>query len=140
MDRRSFLCDVGAAALGAAWPLRPVTRSLGGYVSYANVLPGAASVAVFDPTLAEGRMLAHRARCAGCAAWAVGDSDIGGLWHGQLARRLESGASLIGALRPSDRFVLARLAATRRVTLHEYAPEARMLPAKSDSQDCAHRT
>jgi uncharacterized membrane protein YedE/YeeE len=129
MERRVFLCEVGAVALGSAWRMWPLVPALTGLVPHA-------SVAVFDPTLVEGRMLAHRARCSGCVAWAVADSDIGGLWHAQLARRLAPGAALVGALRPSDRFVLSRLAATRRVTLREFSPA----PAKTGSQDCAHRT
>jgi hypothetical protein len=122
MDRRVFLRDVGAVALGSAWQARPFVLALAGSASHANEALGTPGVAVFDPTLAEGRMLAHRARCAGCVAWAIGDNDIGRLWHAQLARRLEPGASLIGALRPSDHFVLARLAASRSVTLHQFSP------------------
>ncbi|MCP3707627.1 hypothetical protein M3I54_11615 [Paraburkholderia sp. CNPSo 3274] len=88
----------------------------------------APAAAVFDPALAQGRVLERAAARAGCIAWAIGDgcaemadSDIGTLWHTRIARRLEPGAALIGALRPSDRFVLARLASARGVTLRDFA-------------------
>jgi hypothetical protein len=122
MDRRVFLCDAGAVALGTAWQVWPIALAFAGLASRANGAERAPGVAVFDPTLAEGRMLAQQARRAGYLAWSVGDSDIGALWHAQLAHRLEPGASLIGALRPSDRFVLARLATSRSVTLHRFSP------------------
>ncbi|MEM5311552.1 hypothetical protein [Paraburkholderia sp. JHI869] len=83
---------------------------------------------VFDPALARGRVLAREAARAGCVAWAIGDrcsdvadTDIGTLWHARIARRLEPGTALIGALRASDRFVLARLAGARGVTLRDFA-------------------
>ncbi|SDC39183.1 hypothetical protein [Paraburkholderia lycopersici] len=142
MNRRAFLGEATAAALGAVWRAQPLGLALAGSVPDAGAGLGAASAAVFDPALPQGRALAREAARAGCAAWAVGDgaSDIGGLWHARIARRLEPGATVIGALRPSDRFVLARLAAARRVALRDFASAAHRAPAKSDSRDCAHRT
>jgi hypothetical protein len=145
MERRAFLCDAGAVALGVAWQAHPLALALAGSVPRANAasgtLLGAASVAVFDRALGEGRALAYEAARAGCVAWAVGDEsdesggDVGALWHRQMAQRLAPGTAVTGALRPSDRFVLARLAAARRVTLHDFA-----CTLKNDSPGCARRT
>jgi len=153
MNRRGFLCDTGAVALGAAWRADPLAFALAlcGPRARAGTALGAASAVVFDPALAEGRSLARQAASAGCIAWAVGDragdgvgvgveGDIGGLWHAQLSRQLAPGATLIGSLRPSDRFVLARLAATRHVTLRDFASAGHATPVKSDSRGCAYRT
>jgi len=149
MDRRVFLYDAGAVALGAAWRSRPLALALAlaGPAARAGAALGAASAVVYDPALAGGRALARLAASAGCVAWAVGDravdgvdGDIGGLWHAQLARRLAPGATLFGSLRPSDRFVLERLAAARHVTLRDFASAGRPAPAKNDSRDCAYRT
>ncbi|MBB2928299.1 hypothetical protein [Paraburkholderia silvatlantica] len=127
MDRRAFLCDAGAVALGAAWQAHAPGVAFGERVSRANAAL-APRAAVYDPALAEGRVLARAAASAGWVAWGVGDgrddmpdNDIGTLWHARIARSLESGAALIGALRPSDRFVLARLAYGRGVTLRDFA-------------------
>jgi hypothetical protein len=129
-------------ALGAAWQAHVLARALAGCAPRAGAASGtvlgAASVTVFDPTLAQGRALAQEAARAGCAAWAIGDDfdgDAGGLWHRHIAQRLAPGEAVIGALRPSDRFVLARLAAAQRVTLHDFA-----CSVKSDSPGYAHRT
>ena len=119
MDRRAFLCDAGAVALGAAWQTHALRVALGDSAPRASAAAGAV---VFDPALARGRVLAREAAQAGCVAWAIGergdgmaDDDIGTLWHARIARRLEPGTALIGALRPSDRFVLERLANARGV-------------------------
>ena len=119
MDRRAFLCDAGAVALGAAWQTHALRVALGDSAPRASAAAGAV---VFDPALARGRVLAREAARAGCVAWAIGergdgtaDNDIGTLWHARIARRLEPGTALIGALRPSDRFVLERLANARGV-------------------------
>lgn len=122
MDRRAFLCDAGAVALGAAWQTHPLRVALGERVPRANAALNTPDGVVFDPALARGRGLAREAARAGCVAWAIGEggdgmagNDIGTLWHARIARRLEPGAALIGALRPSDRFVLERLANVRGV-------------------------
>ncbi|MEX3978971.1 hypothetical protein AB4Y45_08290 [Paraburkholderia sp. EG287A] len=127
MDRRAFLCDAGAVVLGAAWQAHPLSVAIGERAPRAGAA-FARSVAVYDPALAQGRVLARAAARAGCVAWAIGDgcadtaaSDIGTLWHARIAQRLEPGAALTGALRPSDRFVLARLASARGVTLRDFA-------------------
>ncbi len=128
MDRRAFLCDVGAVALGAAWQTQALRVALGERAPRASAALNSANGVVFDPALARGRALAQEAACAGCVAWAIGDhgggvadDDIGTLWHARIARRLEPGAALIGALRPSDRFVLERLANARGVTFRNAA-------------------
>ncbi|MEX3915351.1 hypothetical protein AB4Y36_21265 [Paraburkholderia sp. BR10936] len=128
MDRRAFLCDAGAVALGAAWQAHALSVALGVRAPRAGAALDAPGAAVFDPALEQGRVLARAAARAGCVAWAIGDgcadtadSDIGTLWHARIARRLEPGADLTGALRPSDRFVLARLASARGVTLRDFA-------------------
>ncbi|QGZ54893.1 hypothetical protein [Paraburkholderia acidiphila] len=122
MDRRAFLCDAGAVALGAAWQTHALRVALGARAPGASAALHLADGVVFDPALARGRVLAQKAAYAGCVAWALADhggamtdDDIGNLWHARIARRLEPGAALIGALRPSDRFVLERLASARGV-------------------------
>jgi hypothetical protein len=128
MDRRAFLCDTGAVVLGAAWQAHPLNVAFGERAPRAGAALDAPDAVVFDPALAQGRVLARAAARAGCVAWAIGDGcadtadcDIGTLWHARIARRLEPGAALTGALRPSDRFVLARLASARGVTLRDFA-------------------
>ncbi|MCX5540339.1 hypothetical protein M3A49_12675 [Paraburkholderia sp. CNPSo 3076] len=128
MDRRAFLYDAGAVVLGAACQAHPLSVAFGERVPRAGAVLDVPGAAVFDPALAQGRVLANVAARAGCVAWAIGDgcadmanSDIGTLWHAHIARRLEPGAALIGALRPSDRFVLARLASARGVMLRDFA-------------------
>ncbi|WP_233881717.1 hypothetical protein [Paraburkholderia flagellata] len=122
MDRRAFLYDAGAVALGAAWQTHALRVALGKRAPRASAAPNAPDGVVFDPAIARGRVLAREAAQAGCVAWAIGergdgaaDDDIGTLWHARIARRLEPGTALIGALRPSDRFVLERLANARGV-------------------------
>ena len=122
MDRRAFLCDAGAVALGAAWQTHALRVALCDSAPRASAAPNTPDGVVFDPALARGRVLAQEAAQAGCIAWAIGergggtaDNDIGTLWHARIVRRLEPGAALIGALRPSDRFVLERLANARGV-------------------------
>jgi hypothetical protein len=105
MDRRAFLCETGGALLGAACDV-PVAR--GPAVG--------ACVAVFDPSLAEGRALARYAARSGIEAWPAGD-DIGTLWHARLARRTGPRTPMLAALRPSDAFVLTRFAAARGAVL-----------------------
>lgn len=122
MDRRAFLCDAGAVALGAAWQTHAFRVALGERAPRASAASNMPDGVVFDPLLARGRVLAREAAQTGCVAWAISergdgmaDNDIGTLWHARIARRLEPGAALIGALRPSDRFVLERLANARGV-------------------------
>ncbi|WP_343675521.1 hypothetical protein [Paraburkholderia heleia] len=126
MNRRAFLCDAGAVALGAAWQAHALGVAFGERAPRASAA-FAPRAAVYDPALAEGRVLARAAASAGCVAWGLGDgcadvpdNDIGTLWHMRIAQGIESGAALIGALRPSDRFVLARLACARGVTLRDF--------------------
>jgi hypothetical protein len=123
MDRRIFLCETGGLLLGAACD-----------VSFARVAAVSACVAVFDPALAEGRALALYAARTGVEAWPAGD-DVGGLWHTRLARRAGQRTPMIAALRPSDAFVLTRLAASRGAVV--LALDA---PARSDSPGSSNRT
>jgi hypothetical protein len=104
MDRRTFLCETGGALLGAACHAH---RDEQDAEPHARVC-----IAVFDPARVEGRWLAQRALRAGIAAWPVSD-DIGLIWHTQIARRAGPRMAMIAALRPSDQFVLTRLAAAR---------------------------
>ena len=128
MDRRAFLCNAGAVVLGAACQAHLLRVAFAKRAPCAGVALNAPAAAVFDPALERGRVLERAAARAGCTAWAIGDgraemadSDIGTLWHTRIAQRLEPGAALIGALRPSDRFVLARLASACAVTLRDFA-------------------
>ena len=147
MDRRTFLRDAGAVALGSICQAHSLSFAFAERVPFASAPLRTASGAVFDRSLAQGLELAREAARAGCLAWATGDpahylviGDIGELWHARMARHLERGVTLIGALRPSDRFVLARLAMARGVTLLDFATPGRPALAKSDSRDCARRT
>jgi len=147
MDRRAFLRDAGALALGSACQPYSLRFAFAGRVPDASAPLSAATGAVFDPSLARGLELAREAARAGCVAWSTGDrahdlaiGDISELWHARMARHVEQGAMLIGALRPSDRFVLARLAMARGVTLLDFASPGRPALARSDSRDCARRT
>jgi hypothetical protein len=112
MDRRTFLGETGGVWLAFV---------CGAWRASCEVPGAAPGCAVFDPTLVEGRTLAHCAQQAGIDAWPATD-DIGMFWHMQLARRVGERTQLISALRPADTFVLARLAAARGVVL--FAPGA----------------
>jgi len=114
MDRRTFLCETGGALLGAACNV-PAAR---GAAAHALTC-----IAVFDPALAHGRALAYHAARERIDAWAAAD-DIGMLWHVQIARRAGPGTPMIAALRPSDQFVLTRLAASRGAVVRAFDPEA----------------
>lgn len=124
MDRRAFLCETGGTLLGAACDVRVVRGVAAG-----------ACVAVFDPALAEGRALAGYAARTGMEAWPAGD-DIGALWHARLAHRAGPRTPMLAALRPSDAFVLTRLASARGAAV-VLALDAR---ARSGSPDSSNRT
>lgn len=113
MDRRTFLCETGGALLGAACNV-PATRGA--------AAPALACIAVFDPALAHGRSLAHHAARAGIEVWPAAD-DIGMLWHAHVAHRAGPGTPMIAALRPSDQFVLTRLAASRGALVRPFDPQ-----------------
>ena len=96
MNRRTFLRDAGAVALGTACQAHALPLAFAERVPDASAPWSAVSGAVFDPSLAQGRELAREAARAGCVAWAIGDladdlavGDIGALWHARMARRLE---------------------------------------------------
>jgi len=112
MDRRTFLGEMGGVWLAfvcGAWRVP------------CDVPDEGPCCAVFDLALVQGRELARRARRAGIDAWLASD-DIGKIWHAQLARRIGARTQVIAALRPSDTFVLTRLAAARGVVV--FAPDA----------------
>ncbi|RQH07512.1 hypothetical protein [Paraburkholderia dinghuensis] len=115
MDRRTFLCETGGTLLGAACNV-PFARTV--------AVRASARVAVFDPALASGRVLAGYAARAGIAAWPATD-DIGTLWHAKLARRAGPLTPMITALRPSDQFVLTRFAASRGAVVLALDAQAR---------------
>lgn len=71
-----------------------------------------ARIAVVDLRLAHGVALARHAARAGMMTFAV-DDDIGALWYTRLAG-VGEGALMLCALRDSERFVLERLALSRR--------------------------
>jgi hypothetical protein len=114
MDRRTFLCETGGALLGAVC-------NVSAACSAAAHAP--ACIAVFDPALAHGRALAHQAARAGIEAWSASD-DIGMLWHARIARRAGPVTPMIAALRPSDQFVLTRLAASRGALVRPFDPQS----------------
>ncbi|TAM00418.1 MAG: hypothetical protein EPN70_22400 [Paraburkholderia sp.] len=114
MDRRTFLCETGGALFAVACDVAPARGVRGAFTG--ESASAYSCIALFDPALAQGRALAHYAARKGIEAWPA-DDDIGMLWHARLARYAEraecAGARtrMIAALRPSDQFVLARLAA-----------------------------
>ncbi|WP_322046883.1 hypothetical protein [Paraburkholderia sp. J67] len=103
MKRRTFLVSMSAAALpGARFVASPCA---------------ATRMALYDPALVQGRLLARHAACTGLPALAL-DDDIGALWHAQRARLAAHAgrpAIVLCALRGSDRFVFERLATPRGV-------------------------
>lgn len=130
MDRRTFLCETALVLVGAACRAWPACG--------AGAEPfGSADAAVFDPALAGGRALARHAARTGIEAWSA--DDIGMLWHAQLARRVTPRARLIAALRPSDQFVLTRLAASRGGVVLTFGPAAATTTG-SGSRDSPDRT
>jgi hypothetical protein len=103
MNRRTFLMAM------SAFPFARITPPLA----------ASESIALYEPALAQGRALAHYAERAGILSFALHD-DIGVLWHAQRARltgHAGSPASVLCALRDSDRFVLERFAAPHGMTL-----------------------
>lgn len=128
MDRRTFLYETGGTLLGAACnvPFIPFTRAVAARTH--------ACVAVFDPVLAPGRALADYAVRTGIEAWPATD-DIGILWHARLLQRAGPRTPMIAALRPSDQFVLTRLAASRGAVVLALDAQAR-----SGSSGSSNRT
>ncbi|WP_028216723.1 hypothetical protein [Paraburkholderia oxyphila] len=127
MKRRTFLYATGGALAAAACAARAATRPLDALALQSpqqRPTPHPVRMAVYDPALAQGRSLARAAARMSMPAFAVGEdfgSDIGMLWHAQLACRFETRADtpvvahcVLSALRASDRFVLERLAAPHR--------------------------
>lgn len=130
MDRRTFLCETGGALLGAAcgvpfsWisPMSAIAPVAA--IARRDAVRANACIAVFDPALSRGRALARYAARAGIEAWPAA-TDIGLLWHAGLARRAVSRGTVIAVLRPSDRFVLTRLAASGGVGVLALDAQAR---------------
>lgn len=114
MDRRTFIGDAGGAVLWAAWPATTwIVPALARAVSTSNEPMAATCVAVFDPSLEQGRRLARDAMRVGIPSFAVAaDDDVGTLWHECIAPLVGHHTRLVGALRASDAFVLTRLAHT----------------------------
>jgi len=95
MDRRSFIVESAALIAGVCG---------GGRASLASV-PSAATVLV-DMSLERSVAFASKAVSAGASAVRL-DGDVGTLWFMRLA---DTRGSIAGVLRPSDAFVLTRLA------------------------------
>jgi hypothetical protein len=106
MDRRTFMMTSAWFSTAAcAWP--PLSHAAGAH----------SALAVLDVSLASGSAFANYAPRLNVQVFEVGD-DIGRLWYTTLAPRLAAApARLICATRASDRFVLARLAASSRFTM-----------------------
>lgn len=128
MDRRTFLCETGGALLCAACD-----------APFARAADVGACVAVFDPALAAGRALARYAAGAGIEAWPAGD-DIAALWHARLARRAALRTPVLAALRPSDAFVLTRLASARGAAVVLALDVQAGAQARSGSRGSSNRT
>ena len=117
MNRRTFLYAAGGALALDVCSARAQARPL---AALQNAMQSAMQeplrIAIYDPALARGRMLAREAERKGVPAFAAAD-DIGALWYAQLAGRIGSSdrtpAVALCALRASDRFVLERLAVPR---------------------------
>lgn len=107
MNRRTFLRDSGALALGLSNRGRTMPA-----IETAREHARAVDIVVFDPSLAAGRRLARMAAHAPVLSLAVdAEADIGALWHARIAPRIARHATLALALRAADAFVLARFAA-----------------------------
>lgn len=100
MDRRTFMThSVLLVAAGCATPA----------FAHAIHMPG--TIAVYDPTLADGRALAEHAAASGLPAFDTGE-DIGSLWYAALAPHVvQKRGLLIGVTRRSDYFVLTQFVA-----------------------------
>ncbi|MEK6291310.1 MAG: hypothetical protein V4793_07960 [Paraburkholderia tropica] len=103
MKRRRFI--------GVACGVSAVCCTIGLRRSQAALQRGA-RIAVVDLRLARGVALARHAARARMMTFAV-DDDIGALWYARLAC-VGEGALVLCALRDSERFVLERLALSRR--------------------------
>ncbi len=100
MDRRAFMTQsVLLAAAGCAPP------------AFAHAIRARGAIAVYDPTLADGRALAEHAAMSGLPAFDTGE-DIGALWYATLAPHVvQKRGLLIGVTRRSDYFVLTQFIA-----------------------------
>jgi len=97
MNRRLFIqASAGLAASG--WFGRALTMPM----HDAEAEP---SIAIFDPSLVQSVQWAYAVARKGARVIACGD-DVADLWYALLAR---VGAPIVGALRPSDVFVLKHL-------------------------------
>ncbi|HEY1608552.1 MAG TPA: hypothetical protein VGG24_04755 [Paraburkholderia sp.] len=123
MDRRTFVRDSGGAvaALWAAGAMRPALARAHPRVTAMSDC-SRALIAVFDPSLVQGRSLARvAARLAVPALALEADADPGALWHARIvpsiAPHAMPRATLAVALRPSNVFVLERFAAAHGADL-----------------------
>ena len=102
MDRRSFIMDAVALVAGAL--------PGGGRASLASTPTaedaGTAATVLVDTSLGQSVAFASDAVSAGASVAAVG-GDVGALWYTRLAG---TRGRIAGVLRPSDVFVLTRLA------------------------------
>lgn len=118
MDRRSFIKEAAALA-AAAWQgaeHAPLARA-----------PNATTVLV-DAALEESAAFASAAIAAGAHVASVG-GDVGELWYVRLAR---TRGRIVGVLRPSDAFVLTRLARHAGRTVAERPGRARTVELAID--------
>lgn len=125
MDRRSFIKDAAALAAGA-WQ--------GAGSESLMRAPNAATVLV-DAALEESAAFASDAISAGARLANVG-GDVGALWYSRLAR---TRGRIVGVLRPSDAFVLARLAKRAGRTVAERPVLARTVELAIDDAHAAER-
>jgi hypothetical protein len=127
MDRRTFVRDSGGAvaALWAAGAMRPALARAHPRVTAMSDC-SRALIAVFDPSLVQGRSLARvAARLAVPALALEADADPGALWHARIVPHIVPSnalhamprATLAVALRPSNVFVFERFAAAHGADL-----------------------
>ncbi|HEV3106215.1 MAG TPA: hypothetical protein VGZ01_11050 [Trinickia sp.] len=101
MDRRSFM-KIGASVV-AGGLLPPMLIAARGNGTRGEAPP----IVLVDTALAESRAYAELAAARDSAHVVDIDGDVGALWHAMLGR---VSATLVGALRASDFFVLRHLA------------------------------
>ena len=110
MDRRSFIVDAAALLAGASLASTPTAADA-----------GTAATVVVDTSLEQSVAFASDAVSAGASVATVG-GDVGALWYTRLAG---TRGRIAGVLRPSDAFVLTRLARHAGYTVLERPVHAR---------------
>jgi hypothetical protein len=107
MDRRSFMVNTAALTAGVCSCGLESLASVPQAAASRTIAPG--TTVLVDATLGRSIAFASDALSAGASAASLAPvgGDIGALWYARLA---STQGRIVGLLRPSDAFVLARLA------------------------------